>query len=186
MTIFKPNLFRICWLSLVVLFAIFAVFPVQAENMKYKSADQASNTKITNADKTPNEVEGIYDQLEDLFLRYYPNANIDRKTGQFRAQFNIRKFMIHHALKTGEWQEAQEQDGPNRKGIICGISYASGAFGGAAVVPQTFNNRYFESLLMAPYNKKLNMHLVAHLDFPDDTAHEFLSAFNKIINSFGE
>lgn len=141
--------------------------------------------EVKSADDTPpQQVSTIYNDVEKLILEYYPEAKIQRKDNVFTASFDTRTFMIHHALKTGEWQEARPQMGPNRKGIICGISFSPHRWQGAAVVPQSFNNRYFQSLLMAPYNKKLDMHLVVHLDYPDGTSPEFQSKFNKVINSF--
>lgn len=135
-------------------------------------------------EKKQMEVQQVYEEVQKLITEYYPQAKFDTSNGNFIARFNTRKFMIHHALKTGEWQDAHEQEGPNRRGIQCSISSAAGPWAGAAMVPQTFDYRYYSSLLMAPYNKRLNTHLTAHLDYPGDTSAEFTKRYSQIISSF--
>lgn len=122
--------------------------------------------------------------VQRLLLEYYPKAECTRKDNRFECRFNTRTFMIHNALKTGEWQEARPQEGPNRGGILCTISSDTGPWNGAAMVPQTFDYRYFTSLLMAPYNKKENKHLVAHLNYPDNVERQLLQRYTKLIDSF--
>ncbi|MBX9685206.1 MAG: hypothetical protein K2X27_00815 [Candidatus Obscuribacterales bacterium] len=136
------------------------------------------------AEESPAELECLLDQLQNLISRYYPKADIKRKPGELHAGFDTRTFMIHHSLKTGEWQEAQAQEGPNKNGMICHIKSMKGPFQGAALVPQTFNERYFEDLLMAPYNKKLNCHLLSHLNYPDTCSAKFRSEYCALLNSF--
>lgn len=143
-----------------------------------------SMNDVKAGEEAPEAVSVICENAEKLLKRFYPKVSIDRSNGLFVGKFDTRKFMIHHALKTGEWQEAREEEGPNRAGIICSIQSQKGRWGGAAVVPQTFNNRYFESLLMAPYSKKLDRHLVVHLSYPDGTKAEFLTEFQTMISSF--
>ncbi len=126
----------------------------------------------------------IFDRLEQLIKQYYPQAKFERKQGLFIAKFDTRTFMIHHALKTGEWQEACAQEGPNRKGIRCSIKANPGPWMGAAVLPQIFDNKYFSSLMIAPYNKKFNLHLAAHLDYTDSTSKEFVKTYQDTVNDF--
>jgi hypothetical protein len=140
----------------------------------------------TQAADLPKEVEDIYDRVQKLIVEYYPKASIERKNNIFSAKYDTRIFMIHHPLKTGEWQEAREQEGPNPKGIQCVITSDAGAWQGAAEVPQTFNNRYFQTLLMAPYNKRLKKHLTVHLDYPDRMPLQFSTSFQKLVASFAE
>ena len=136
------------------------------------------------AEETPAEVTAIYDQVQKLLTQHYPQAKFERSNGNFVAKFDTRTFMIHHALKTGEWQEARPQEGPNRKGIQCSISSAPGRWAGAAMVPQSFEYHYFTSLLMAPYNEKLNRHLIAHLDYPNGTSPQLLTEYQKVLAGF--
>ena len=92
--------------------------------------------------------------------------------------------MIHLPLKTGEWQEAREMEGPDRGGIICALSYQKGKWMGAAMVPQTFEYHYYSSTLSCPYNMKLDMHLESHLSYPANVKAEFLRAYTQIVDAF--
>lgn len=138
------------------------------------------------SDDAPKEVTALYDRLSALISASYPKATFERNGTVFTAKYNTRKFMIHLPLKTGEWQEAREHEGPDRKGIMCSIQYSKGRFMGAAMVPQTFDRFYYQSLLMAPYNKKLDAHLIAHLNYPANTAPELLTQWSKTVSSFSQ
>lgn len=130
--------------------------------------------------------EALYKRLQALITEYYPKATFEIKDGKFTGKFNTRTFMIHHALKTGEWQDAREQEGPNKGGILCTIQSSSGKYGGAAMVPQTFDYRYFSSLLMAPENSKGNTYLIAHLNYPSGVSVDFVNRYRKLINSYAK
>jgi hypothetical protein len=123
-------------------------------------------------------------QVQALITEFYPKATFEKKNGTFIGKFNTRMFMIHHALKTGEWQEASQQEGPNKGGIVCRIQNGTGPYMGAAMVPQTFDYRYFNSLLMAPENKATNTHLIAHLDYPSGVSVDFVNRYRKLISSY--
>lgn len=119
-----------------------------------------------------------------LIQRYYPEADFSLKDRVFIGKYKTRTFMIHFPLKTGEWQEARATEGPDRHGIQCSIASAQGKYMGAAVVPQTFNCRYYQSLMLAPYNKSFDSHLIAHLDYPDGISNEFLREFQSLVESY--
>jgi hypothetical protein len=127
----------------------------------------------------------LCDRLSALIVQYFPEAVVEREALSFKARYKTRAFMIHHPLKTGEWQDARPQEGPDRGGFICSIESADGPWAGAAVVPQTFDHCYFSSILMAPYHKRLNKHLTAHLDFPVGTPGKFIEDYGKLVQSFG-
>jgi hypothetical protein len=92
--------------------------------------------------------------------------------------------MIHEATKTGEWQDAAEQVGP-QKGGICGDAVVEpGRFEGAALVPQAFDKRYFIEWMAAPYSEKLNRHLLVHLKVPKDAPQEFVKEFAELVATF--
>jgi len=128
----------------------------------------------------------LMEDVQALLLEFYPKAKCTKKDDTLECRFNTRTFMIHHAYKTGEWQEAVPQEGPNRGGILCTISHARGPWMGAAMVPQTFEYRYFSTLLMAPYNKSIDTHLTANLSYPDNVQKQFLTRYNKLIASFAD
>src|SRR5262245_54311181 len=92
----------------------------------------------------------MYAELDALFRRYYPNVTSETRNDTIHFEFNTRVFSVHEPLKTGEWQDARDVRGPNRGGIRCEISVRNGRYPGAAVVPQTFDKRYFNLLVLAP------------------------------------
>jgi|AGTN01.3.fsa_nt_gi hypothetical protein len=138
------------------------------------------------ADSKDARAEALYKQLQGLITEFYPNATFEIKGGRFSGKYNTRTFMIHHALKTGEWQDAFAQEGPNKGGILCTIESSTGKYGGAAMVPQTFDYRYFSSLLMAPENSKSNTYLIAHLNYPSSVSVEFINRYRDLIESYSD
>ena len=150
---------------------------IQMTNILPSSAQQ---------NETPPAVAAAYASVEKLVLKEYPKATVDRTNGFLRITFKTRKFMVHNRLKTGEWQNAVEQEGPDRGGILCSVSAAPGPWMGAAMVPQTFDYRYYQSLLLAPYSKENNCHLTAHLDYPDDIKATFLREFSTTVSQFAD
>jgi hypothetical protein len=97
---------------------------------------------------------------------------------------DTRLFLIHDLSKTGEWQDATERRGPKKGGIFCEVTSVSGLYNGAAEVPQTFDERYFSVLLLAPYSKRLDRHLHVRLSYPVGVSKEFLREFTIAINRF--
>lgn len=138
------------------------------------------------AEQTDARAEALYKQLQSLITEFYPKATFEIKGGKFLGKYNTRTFMIHHALKTGEWQDAHPQEGPNKGGILCTIESSAGKYAGAAMVPQSFDYRYFSSLLMAPENSKSNTYLIAHLDYPSGVSMDFVNRYRKLIESYSD
>ncbi len=141
-------------------------------------------------DTEPRAVEDTYTQVQALIFKNYPKATFERKNGLFTARFNTRQFMIHHQLKTGEWQDARPQEGPDMNGIFCTIESSPGPFMGAAAVsaaPESaaaFDEHYFTSLMMVPFCKRLSRHLISHLDYPYGVSTKFLEEYRKTIAKF--
>lgn len=123
-------------------------------------------------------------KLSDCVRSFYPKASIDTQPRAIHFEFNTRKFFVHHALKTGEWQDAREEKGPNRGGILGDIQLQSGPYAGAACVPQTFDFRYYKVLVLAPDSKKHNCHLHARLFYPANAPAAFLSQYEQLIEGF--
>src|SRR5207244_7309739 len=101
-------------------------------------------------------------------------------------EFNTRKFWIHDPHLNGEWQDAHEEIGPRKGGIVGLLEWRDGPYGGMAAVPQTFDKRYFNMLMTAPQSKKLDKHLMVFLKYPRDVPKGFLEEFEKVNNGFGE
>jgi hypothetical protein len=131
-------------------------------------------------------LQPLYQQLHTLFRRYYPLVTGHLLGDKIHFEHDTRIFIVHEPLKTGEWQDPREQRGPNKDGILCEIELRHGAYGGAAVVPQVFDKRYFTILLLAPYSQKLDAHLNVNLFYPRGVSEEFLKAFRDTIESFSK
>ena len=132
------------------------------------------------------EANKFIDEIRKLVVKEFPKAKVTMRDGVIHFEFNVRKYMVHEPLLTGEWQDAHEELGPQRGGIFCDMEFREGDYGGQAAVPQNFDKRYFTTLVMAPYSKKLDHHLYAHLKYPRNVAPEFLKEFEALVNRFEE
>ncbi len=137
------------------------------------------------AEDTPKpDLKPFLEEVRKLVEKHYPKARVILKDQTIHFEFNIRKFMIHEPLLTGEWQDAHEEAGPQKSGIYGDIELRGGRYAGMAVVPQSFDKRYFTLLLMAPYSRKLDHHLYIHLKYPRDVPKEFLKEFERLVDGF--
>ncbi len=64
------------------------------------------------------------------------------------------------------------------------MSLRKGRYMGAAIVPQTFDKRYLQLLVMAPYSLKHDAHLYVHLSYPANARPDFLMEFTGLANDF--
>jgi hypothetical protein len=126
----------------------------------------------------------VYVELDRLFHRYYPRVTSELSNDAVHFEYGTRDFLIHEPRKTGEWQDARPERGPNRGGILCAIEVRKGRYPGAAVVPQTFDKRYFRLWVAAPYSARRDEHLYVHLSYPPDADVAFLERFVDIVASF--
>src|SRR6185436_9507143 len=116
--------------------------------------------------------------------RYYPKATSHLLKEKMHFEHDTRIFIVHEPTKTGEWQDPWETRGPKPGGILCEIERREGKYEGAAVVPQTFDKRYFRVLVMAPYSNKHNAHLYIHLSYPGNVKDDFLKQFTELANGW--
>jgi hypothetical protein len=126
----------------------------------------------------------LYLELGALFRQYYPNATGYLLKDKLHFEYNTRAFLIHLPNRTGAWQDPAEERGPDRGGILCDLELRKGRYEGAAVVPQTFDQRYFKVLLMAPYSPKRDANLYTRLSYPDGVNPAFLARFTELVNEF--
>jgi hypothetical protein len=125
----------------------------------------------------------LLSDLRPVFQRYYPEAKSQLRGDLLEFEHDTRVFLIHVPLKTGEWQEAREIRGPNPGGILCTIELRDGRYNGAAVLPQTFNNRYFDTAVMAVASPDQSRHLYVHLSYPDTVKKGFLVEFQETVRT---
>jgi hypothetical protein len=126
----------------------------------------------------------FYSELQTVFRRHYPKATSHLLKDKIHFEHDTRVFIVHEAYKTGEWQDPWEERGPKPGGVHCDLTLQQGRYQGAAMVPQTFDKRYFTVLLLAPYSSKRDAHLMVHLAYPRDVNPEFLKQFTELINRF--
>ena len=125
----------------------------------------------------------LLSRIRPVLQRYYPNATSQVRGMLLQFEQDTRRFLIHIPLKTGEWQDAREISGPNRRGILCTIELRDGRYDGQAVLPQTFDERYFTTLVMAEASPDQSMYLYVHLSYPDTVDRRFLGEFHEAIKS---
>jgi len=130
------------------------------------------------------DLKPLLEEVRKLVEKHYPKAKVTLKDQTIHFEFNTRKYMIHEPLLSGEWQDAREVPGPQKSGIYGDIELCAGEYRGMAVVPQSFDKRYFTLWLMAPYSKKLDHHLYVHLKYPRDVPKEFLTEFERLVDGF--
>ena len=126
----------------------------------------------------------LVEKVRALVVKYYPKAVVKLAEEKIHISFNTRKFMVHHPLLDGSFQDAVEMMGPQKGGILAELELRPGMYGGMAAVPQTFNYHYFKLELLAPYSRKLDSHLYVHLYFPQDATKEFVREFCELMNGF--
>jgi hypothetical protein len=131
------------------------------------------------------KLKEIYSNTREILRRHYPEATSHLLKNKIHFESDTRLFIIHVPLKTGQWQDPWEERGPKKGGILGTIELKEGGYGGAAMVPQTFDKHYYKVMLMAPYSRKHNCHLYVHLYIPRlESKPEFIKEFNELVNSF--
>jgi hypothetical protein len=142
-----------------------------------------------NADEEPPfqnpALKRLYSELRTLFQQHYPKVTSHLLKNSIHFEHDTRAFIVHEPTKNGDWQDPWETRGPKRGGILCDLELIKGKYEGAAVVPQTFDKRYFKVLLTAPYSSRHAAHLYIHLSYPADAKAEFLKQFTELVNDFG-
>jgi hypothetical protein len=156
------------WLVLVLV-----TLPAEAQ------ASQSGETPLQNPALKP-----LYAELRALFLKHYPKVTSHLLGDKIHFEHDTRVFIVHEPQKTGEWQDPWETRGPKPGGILCDMTLHKGPYQGAAAVPQSFDKRYFTTLLLAPYSRERDVHLQVHLSYPRNVNAEFLKEFTKLLDEF--
>ena len=132
------------------------------------------------------DIDQLYQEIRRIVRRDYPAATLHKLDGKIHFEHDTRIFVVHEPLKTGQWQDPWEERGPKINGIYGDIEIREGRWQGAAVVPQSFDKRYFTMLLMAPYSDRLDAHLVVHIKYPRNVPNGFLKDLTELLNHFEE
>lgn len=164
--------------TLLILVMVSAcALPCNAQSSGAGGAEQGRRLPVMNK---------FADAVEQLLRRYYKEIKrSDLSAETVRFEYNTMKFMVHLPLKTGEWQPAHEEVGPQRHGIVCVLNLSPGRWAGAAVMPQVFDHHYYKVLGMAPYDESKGCHMHASLYYPEmDISPMFMKEYQKLVNSF--
>ena len=130
------------------------------------------------------ELKPLLAAVKKLVTAHYPKAEVTLTDDRIHFEYNARKFMIHEQTLLGVWQDAFEELGPNKGGIVGDLKYEPGPYMGMAVVPQTFDKRYYLYLLTAPNSKKLDAHLWTIIKYPRNAPAEFVRDFEQLVNEW--
>lgn len=125
----------------------------------------------------------IASRLHPVFHRHYPGTKAQIDSDRVVFEHGTRVFLIHVPLKTGEWQKAREVKGPDRNGILCTIQLRDGRYDGAAVLPQTFNERYFETTVAQEPSPDGSRYLYVHLSYPSGVRAGFQKEFWEVVRT---
>ena len=137
------------------------------------------------ADDAPKpDLKPLLAEVRKIVEKHYPKAKVTLKDGTIHFEFNTRTFMIHEPLLTGVWQDAHKDEGPQPGGIYGDMTLYPGEYEGMAVLPHSFDKRYFTVLGMDTYSKRLDHHLFVHLKYPRDVSKEFLKEFADLVDGF--
>src|SRR5262245_52345432 len=118
------------------------------------------------------DLKPLLEEVRKLVEQYYPTAKVTLSDQTISFEFNTRKYMIHEPVLSGEWQDAFEEVGPQKGGICGSLELRDGQYGGQALLPQSFDKRYFINSARAPYSKRLDRYLLVSLKYPSDAPKE--------------
>jgi hypothetical protein len=130
------------------------------------------------------DITALYQKVSLLVRHYYPDAACQMLDGRIHFEYKTRVFLVHEALKTGEWQDPIEELGPQKGGIVGDIELREGPNISQAVVPQSFDKRYFVVLLLAPSSEQLNVHLHVLIKYPPGLTGNFLQDIKDLLYHF--
>ena len=133
------------------------------------------------------------DSVQHVVQHYYPNAMFTRTDTTLCFEFNTRDFYIHNVTKTGVWQDAIKERGPNKGGIYGEISLRVGDLPPNAAERilgksgwPTFERYYFVEGVIEEVSKVRRCYLVFVLRFPGDLSEQFLNELRNLSNHFEE
>jgi hypothetical protein len=132
------------------------------------------------------DLRTLHAELGRVVQRHYPGCTSHVLDGKIYFERDTRVFLVHHPLKTGEWQDPMEERGPKLNGIIVEVAIAPGPYGGAAMVPQSFDHHYFTRFVTAPYSEKLDAHLHVTVKHGARAPQDFLKELTATLDRFDE
>lgn len=124
----------------------------------------------------PIEQVELTSRISELILEYYPEAEIAQDNGNLNAKYGTMIFTVHGQRKAGRIPEKTHQvEGPNFKGFMFSIFIKNGEYVGQALVPQTINERYWQTYIDRPPTDDGNSHYVINFSYGSGLDRKFMS-----------
>lgn len=138
-----------------------------------------AGTKTSAAPATVSEAHtALFNDIEQLIKEYYSKVKISKQAKSIHFEHKVRTFLAPITQRP--------EKGPDLGGIICNLEVVPGPYAGKEKLPKQFNEHFHSVLIMAPYSKPANCHLMARIEFAPDAAPEFLEKFRALVNSYDQ
>lgn len=139
----------------------------------------ASLVQAADASSQKQEVTGAFQpvaaELQELVKKYYPKATLTATPENVHFEHKVKMRSTYY----GDRPETLYQ------GIYGDISVAAGKYAQTArEMPGETRNIVDTTLLLTPYCRPKNAHLIAKLVFPDDVPPAFKEQYAKVIKGF--
>ena len=121
-------------------------------------------------------------RVTTLIRKHYPKAKITSDNGKFVAKHGTIVFTVHQRWKTGEVRkEAVQVEGPNFKGFLLSISVQEGEYEGAAMIPQTLREPYWQTYIDRPSTEDGTGHYVINFSYGSRLDRDFMQALFEVL-----
>ncbi|MGD9682945.1 MAG: hypothetical protein AB7W16_17290 [Candidatus Obscuribacterales bacterium] len=131
------------------------------------SSDKISSDKIS-SDK-------IFKRIKELTAEFYPKAKIKSKGDNLHIEFKTRPFEVPAS--------GAVEPGPEWGGILVDVELKDGPYQGKDAVPKKFNEySFYHVVLMAPYSKSHDCHLLTRVAYPFDKSAEYVRQLGEIVD----
>lgn len=130
------------------------------------------------APDAPADINTIFADLDKLTQEFYPSAKITKNDSSIHFEFRALNQLGAHTKTVAPT--------PLPGGIIGDVAVLPGAYEGADknFLPSDVIDGAQAQLLMAPFSRQRNMHMLAKLVYPADVQAEFKERFKNIVKSF--
>jgi hypothetical protein len=161
-------------LTLTALSFVASQCPAVCDSSKDKSSAQSSSNNADVADD-------IRKKLSKLVLEFYPKAKVTTDEGVLHFEYRLKR-------EDGFYSSQRQLFAPESGGILGDVYVEKGEYDGddKAHLNVEVVNGFHSSLVMAPYSKRQDAHLMAKLVFPSDAPEEFKEKFKTIVNKYNQ
>jgi hypothetical protein len=118
----------------------------------------------------------VYKEVTEVVKDFYPKAKVTQNGDKIHFEYKVRSHI-------GSYSNRQELS-PDLGGILGDIEVKSGEYKGREKLPTELNEYVHVVLLMAPYSKSANNHLLTRVAYPPDTPIDFLDRIKAVVNQY--